>query len=214
MDWQQAIEKNRVALAAVVAGLIAMARQAKTLPRPVRCTICRILRPAESALRRLIVIVAAVIRQKARQQREEAAERPLPDFSSFARTETLPAFPLIDPRKVLGGFARPTGAATPRISVPGVCEAARPSGADDTQNAAALRRRIRRFQYALANLKRQARRLNRLMARRSKAPPGPGRIGPIRPGHPPGYRRRSPHEVHAILAECHFLAMEYRRKPP
>ena len=64
MDWKLTIRKNRAALAIVVAGLIAIAGQDRTavLCRPGYRAILNILRPAEAALRRLIVIVAAAMK--------------------------------------------------------------------------------------------------------------------------------------------------------
>ena len=60
MDWARAIEKNRVALSRIVAeifalvGFVAGAR----LSRGVYLAAERLLRPTESALRRLIVLAA------------------------------------------------------------------------------------------------------------------------------------------------------------
>jgi hypothetical protein len=62
MDW--AIEKNREALKGIVAGLVAMAGLVlfgcgpATLPRHLHRAILRLLRPAESAVRRLAVVLA------------------------------------------------------------------------------------------------------------------------------------------------------------
>ena len=129
MDWQFAIDKNREALAIVVAGLIAMARQPGS--RPHHRAILRILRPAEAALRRLIVVVAAMLVRKAREGRgaDRAVENstPLPDFFAFNRRDHMPSFPLIDPRKRFGQVARANGLGTPRISLPGVFDVANPA---------------------------------------------------------------------------------------
>ena len=46
----------------------------------------------------------------------------------------------------------------------------------------------------------------RLMARRAKAPPGPKALAPLRPGWPPGRRKRHIHPVDRILDDCHALA--------
>ena len=69
MDWELAIDRNKQALAMIIAGLVdlvALVDGAGSLPRPLHRFICRDLRPAESALRRLIVIVAAQMHRKAR----------------------------------------------------------------------------------------------------------------------------------------------------
>ncbi|CAN5126544.1 hypothetical protein BH10PSE7_BH10PSE7_40820 [soil metagenome] len=63
MDWDRAIAINQAALSRIVAALIAMAGLAggvaeARLPRPVYHAVLRVLRPAESAARRLIVIMA------------------------------------------------------------------------------------------------------------------------------------------------------------
>ncbi len=217
MDWKLSIKKHREALVAVVAGLIAMVRQTETLPRPVRRQVNRILRPAESALRRLIVVVAAMLQQQEKRNVDEGAEAveiQLPDFSSFATYDRLPAFTLIDPHKRFGATRRISAADIPRISVPGVFDRTPLPPPKEPADTASLLRRIRKVQYALATLPRQARRLNRLMQKRSKAEPGPGRTGPIRPGHPPGHQTKRRHPVDAILRDCHWLALDSGFKPP
>ncbi|MEX0347687.1 MAG: hypothetical protein AB3N20_22390 [Rhizobiaceae bacterium] len=187
-----------------------------TEPSSLRRSILRILRPAESALRRLIVVVAAMLGQKTREKQrgEQEVEIELPDFSSFATYDTLPAFQLIDPRKPIDGMMRPIPTGIPRIAVPGVFDPVPLPKPDHTLDAIKLMRRIRRLKIALATLPRQARRLNRLMAKRAKAEPGPGKVGPIRPGHPPGHRQRPREPVDDLLRECHWLAMECVRAPP
>ncbi len=212
MDTKKVIEKHREALVAVVAGLIALVRQAETLPRPVRRQINRVLRPAESALRRLIVVVAAMLSQKAREKQSDGSNETniqLPDFSTFARYDTLPAFPLIDPYKRFGATRRISAADIPRISVPGWYDRPPLPTPKEPADATSLLRRIRKLQYALHTLPRQARRLNRLMIKRSKAEPGP-----IRPGHPPGHQTKPRHPVDKILRDCHWLALDCGFKPP
>ncbi len=68
------------------------------LPRLLSLAILRLLRPAESAARRLIVIVAAGLKERVRNLSEGKPDRPLPDFSSFAKTRgpRPPAFRLFD----------------------------------------------------------------------------------------------------------------------
>jgi len=61
MDWTLAVERNRTALQCIVASLRAMAalsRTAPTMPRYLHRAVARLLRPAESAVRRLIIIAA------------------------------------------------------------------------------------------------------------------------------------------------------------
>jgi hypothetical protein len=62
MDWNAAIEKNREALKRLLAALVAMAGLADggagTLPRHLHRAVLRLLRPAEAATRRLIIVAA------------------------------------------------------------------------------------------------------------------------------------------------------------
>ncbi|MCI5074646.1 hypothetical protein [Oricola sp.] len=63
MDWERAVDRNREALLRIVALLVAMtgldeSALAATLTRARKKTVLRILRPAESAVRRLIVLAA------------------------------------------------------------------------------------------------------------------------------------------------------------
>ena len=60
MDWARAIERNSEALKGIVETLFAMLGLAPVvrLPRSVHSAVLRVLRPAESAMRRLIVIAA------------------------------------------------------------------------------------------------------------------------------------------------------------
>src|SRR5918995_904680 len=72
MDWNLAIERNRAALTRIVAMLVAMAaitagphhevlasgEPRRTLPRHLHRAILRLLRPAESAARRLVIVMA------------------------------------------------------------------------------------------------------------------------------------------------------------
>jgi len=218
MDWKLAIRKNRSALAIAVAGLIAIAGQDRTavLCRPGYRAILNILRPAEAALRRLIVIVAAVMKVRAAAKAVSAA-RPLPDFAGFGPGNAIPAFPLIDPRRTFLPDKRWTEFehSAPRISVPGLIDPldAAPANGHEV-DPAAIKRRIAALDHALKTLPRQAKRLARLMERRSNARPGSGRVGPVRPGLPPGYRQRSVHPVDAILKECHFLVRDLDFRPP
>jgi hypothetical protein len=68
-----------------------------------------------------------------------------------------------------------------------------------------LTRRLHALKLALEDLPRQARRLARWRVRRENAP-SPKFKSPLRPGHPPGHRRKPVHQVDAVLAECHGLA--------
>jgi hypothetical protein len=78
---------------------------------------------------------------------------------------------------------------------------------DGLVNAARLSRRLQALKLALEDLPRQARRLARWRVRRETAP-SPKFKSPLRPGHPPGYRRKPVHEVDEVLIECHGLACD------
>ena len=225
MDWARAIERNSEALKGIVAALFAMLGLAGTetvarLPRSVHSAVLRLLRPAESAVRRLIVIAARGLVVKL------APARPMPKGpigKGGQGGRSRPSFQLFDPRK---SFAAPRrGKATrfhPRIHFfandPRVAALwpARPPAADPAPppdglvNAERLSRRLQALKLALEDLPRQARRLARWRVRREKAP-SPKFKSPLRPGHPPGYRRKPVHEIDEILAECHGLACDALR---
>jgi hypothetical protein len=81
---------------------------------------------------------------------------------------------------------------------------------DGLVNAERLTRRLQALKLALDDLPRQARRLARWRLRRETAP-SPKFKSPLRPGHPPGYRRKPVHEVDEVLIECHGLACDAMR---
>jgi hypothetical protein len=99
MDWQLAIARNKDALLRIIAALYAFAGLADgavagVVARPVYRLILRVLRPAEAAARRLIIIAASGIIVAPR------AARPFPGgLSPSQGAERLPAFCLIDPLK-------------------------------------------------------------------------------------------------------------------
>ncbi len=237
MDWPLAITRNQDALRRIIAALFVMVgastaaltspglpgeatreavrRGVFTLPRHIYAAVMLILRPAESAVRRLIVIAAHGLVVKPR------AARPLPAglaVFSAAGEFRVPAFCLFDPLKHfdLNNFDHSAGA-IPHNSFSSFYDAdvAPPqfSPADDPVDAAPLFTRLRALRHALNDLPRQARRLARWQARRvvllqSNLPFRPMRMSPIRPGPPPGRRLRSIHEVDDVLRECHGLARD------
>ncbi len=126
MDWSIVISRQKAALLAVVGRMLAMAGGVPTL------AILRLLRPAESAARRLIVIVAAGLKERVRNSVEGSAKpnRPLPDFSGFTKTQSPrpPAFRLFDTPWVMVPRAFGSGRkAVPRISIFGGNGGAAPS---------------------------------------------------------------------------------------
>jgi hypothetical protein len=219
MDWQLAISRNRDALLRILVALYALAGLSKggvslTLPRHVYRSILWVLRPAESAVRRLIIIAAHGLVVAPRPARAEPVRfDPLP---SRAAAQGLPAFRLIDPLKRFTTHMRkPITGEPPRISVPGffdpvfVVPVAVTS--EDPIRAVQLFGRLNALVRALETLPRQARRLARWQARRSLVMLSRSRhvrLSPCRPGAPPGGRRRGGHEVHSILKECHSLVLD------
>jgi hypothetical protein len=114
MDWDRAIERNSEALKTIVAALFAMLGDATAsrLPRELHRAVLSILRPAESALRRLIVIAARGLEAK------PAPARPMPQGLIIRGQGNHLSFPLFDRRKRFGSKRRASGPrALPRIHV-------------------------------------------------------------------------------------------------
>ncbi|MGE3832886.1 MAG: hypothetical protein AB7F76_17990 [Parvibaculaceae bacterium] len=221
MDRASAITRNREALKGIVGALFAMLGEvtAGRIPRPLHSAVLRILRPAESALRRLIVIAAQGLVVKPR------PSRPMPAGQIVGRGRTSrAAFQLFDPRKTfLKPRRRAIAGIVPRIHVfsggplvatrwwapkPMADPAPPPDGLVD---AGRLTRRLEALKLALEDLPRQAKRLVRWRMRREKAK-APKFRSPLRPGPPPGYRRKPVHKVDELLIECHGLAFDAMRR--
>ena len=221
MDWDSAIKRNSEVLAGIVETLFAMLglvgeATVSRLPWPTYRAVLRILRPAESALRRLIVVAARglVVKPAVSRSRRAGAVKTRKGGTS------LPSFQLFDPQKrIVLPRRRMPPRPGPRIHMfnadnelvtvwppprPAPIPAPPPS-ADGMVNAARIIRRLEALESALADLPRQARRLVRWRMRQEKSP-DPSFKTPLRPGHPPGYRRRKVHEVDELLSECNWLA--------
>ena len=133
----------------------------------------------------------------------------------------MPSFQLFDPRRRIEAHPRPghsrglSRASISSTTIPGLVAlfpAPRPvveppPPPDGLVNATRLHRRLQALKSALEDLPRQAKRLVRLQERR-KASPWPKSTSPLRPGHPPGYRRKPIHEVDEVLVDCDWLAWE------
>ena len=78
---------------------------------------------------------------------------------------------------------------------------------DGLVDAERLSRRLQALKLALEDLPRQARRLARWRVRREAAK-APKFKSPLRPGPPPGHRKRPIHPIDEILADCHWLAWD------
>ena len=221
IDWDHAVRRQSEALRVIVAelfvllGLVGGAAVSR-IPPTLHRAVLRVLRPAESALRRLIVIAARGLVV------EPAPSRPMPKGKVIAKGAegSLPAFRLCDPRKDFPELrldrvkyckypprilffgpdsriddlwpARPPKAAPP---------------ADGLVNGQRIARRLEALKLALDDIPRQARRLARWRLKR-EAMPGQVFKSPLRPGRAPGARRKPTHEVDEILTECHGLAWE------
>jgi hypothetical protein len=225
MDWDLAIKRNSEALKGIVEMLFAMLGLDGTdvvtrLPRSVHSAVLRVLRPAESAVRRLIVIAARNVVVKL------APSRPVPAGHMIGKGgRSRPSFQLFDSRKrfaSLGPYRRGPMRNPPRIHffgndprVMALWPAPRsvvdpPPPPDGLVNAERLSRRLQALKSALEDLPRQAKRLARWRQRREAAP-SLKFLSPLRPGHPPGYRRKPIHEVDDVLIECDGLACDALR---
>lgn len=227
MDWAYAIERHREPLLRIVAALFGMIgltelNAVERLSWPVYRMVLRVLRPAEAAVRRLIVVAARGMVVK------PSPMRPAPaGLTISGKGQGRVSFQLFDPRQRFnGGNGRwYTGPKLePRIHVIDVAFDPRiplfrqhePAPAaptleehdcveDNTVNAKPLCRRLAAIKSALEDLPRQARRFARWQARPIEAR-RPRLVTPLRLGWPPGRRGKPTHEVHEILNECHWLA--------
>ena len=216
MDWARAIERNQTALVRIVAALMAMVELSvfctSRLMQPVYFAVLKILRPAESAARRLIVIAARGLKV------ELPPARPMPKGLVITGKGTGPiAFQLFDSRKRFNrGPRRPPYAKFgPRVWLigsdplvpsfqPREVEPPAPLPGVNAQN---LTRRLAAIKLALETIPRQAERLARWQARRDRMK-SPKFRTPLRPGPPPGHCKEPEEDVDIVLHECHALAKD------
>jgi hypothetical protein len=224
MNWDLAIKRNSEALRGIVEALFAMlglAREAMAarLPWPTYRAVLRVLRPAESALRRLIFIAARGLVVKPALPRCRPAG---PVKAKKGLQPRVAAFQLFDPRtRIMLPRRMAPARVSPRLHIftadnelvtlwpppqPTTSSApAAPPSADGLVNGQRLIRRLEALETALGDLPRQAMRLARWRMREETSQK-PSFKSPIRPGHPPGHRRRKIHEIDDLLSECHGLA--------
>ena len=238
MDWDLAIERHRVPLLGHVMGLFVMiglteGGTVERLSKPLYRKVLRVLRTAESAVRRLIFVAARNIvveppaKRTARAERCAGNGKDNGNGQGEGKRKRRVLFRLFDPpkrfRKVLGRWPKPRQV-VPRVHFFGYdpripeflrqqLQPAPPAPVveekaivdDDTVNARHLCRRLFAIVDALEDIPRQAMRLARWRARpiEERRPP---RATPLRTGRPPGHRQRHIHEVDEILKECHWLA--------
>ena len=231
MDWPMIVERNRERLLIAIAPLLAVLgfdqRRREEVPRHFHRALIALLRPAESAVRRLIIIAAIGIVVKLRIGASRAFPAGLAErLKKALEEERFPAFPLVDPLKRFApadfGWEQEWSEdwgkeqVVPRISVPGLFDPVFPQAVpipnrDDPIDTTSLLRRIRSLKEALDNLPRHARRLARWKAkgelpRQPGAPHRPGRLSPFRPGLAPGKHLHEERGIDAILGDCHYFA--------
>jgi hypothetical protein len=231
------IERHRKQLSRIVATLFAMiglseGEKVERISSPVYRAVLRLLRPAESAVRRLIVVAA----------RRLEVKPPVPRATARAPAQVTPRrrsrihFRLFDPRQRFSSALayergrhrisiRLTPRPEPRLRVidvsfdprvplfrqtpPAAPEPPPVPIADGTVNAVRLCRRLAAIKLALEDLPRQARRYVRWQSK-PHAQRRPQLASALRPGTPPGHRKKPIHKVDEILSECDWLARQAR----
>ncbi len=186
------------------------------IPPLLHRAVLRVLRPAESAVRRLIVMAARGIVVKLSPSRPMSKGRKIGKGGGTSR----PAFQLFDPRKRFKPvrvmkFTRLNRASISSTTIPGWRPCFQHPGLwlIPRRHPMALwaprasARRLQALKLALEDLPRQAKRLARWQLKR-KAAPDLKFLSPLRPGRPPGYRRKPLHEVDEVLTECDRLAWD------
>lgn len=227
MDWPLAIERHRLALLGIVDAIAALlgGRDGDgPIARGLRRAALALLRPAEAAARRLIVIAAQGLQRSGLVVTPRAQRPPLlPVAPRSGGGPRRPAFALFDRPKRYAPAARVVPRGDPRIrsfwspaatplapaAPPLVSSLPRAGRPDPTAlvDSAGLRLRLAALDLALADIPAQARRL----ARRRARPPRGAPRRPLRFGPPPGYRRKADREVDLVLRECHALALDAQR---
>ncbi|MFN0192628.1 MAG: hypothetical protein ACKVP5_11775 [Aestuariivirga sp.] len=230
MDWDLAMNRNRDALIRIVATMFAMLGLSEgaaidRIPRVLHTAVLRVLRPAEAAVRRLIVAAARGMVVKPAVPRTGPKE----GFAGKGTGKTRRhAFRLEDIRPpLLPPEPRPKHALksfSPADLTPAALRAlqrkardliakSKPAPPKDGKvNAATLARRLQAIKGALDDLSGQAKRLLRWRGRRERL--SKERLiytNPIRPGPPPYVHKKPRHEVEEVLRDCHWLAWEARK---
>ena len=181
-----------------------------TLPRHLHRAVLSLLRPAEAAARRLIIVAArgiVVALPPARLRKPEPGQSMLRNgictgivmprgFRPGAGPQPPVArlcLPLFDPLPRWGARGRAVASGFPRISIPGLTRpfpVPRAPSPDDPIGAARLALRLAALSRVLDDLPREARRFARWKAWRDQALAAGRihRVTPLRPGRPPGGR--------------------------
>ena len=196
---EQCLALNWPRVAALASRIAALLGAATMLPRSLRNQALRLLRPAESMLRRLLVLMA--IKQSAIWSRHSPHPEPV---EGRGRATIEPArrkhprapsqnFPLLDPLHLPSMVQPPPPYATfgPRIWSLGSDWTYLPAQTElpELLPIARLQDRLARLQAALDAPDKHVARMARWLARRGDGQ-RPRRLFPMRPGRPPGYARR------------------------
>jgi hypothetical protein len=219
MDWQLAIDKNREKLLSIILALMASlglveGGKLTTLPYYLYKRALHILRPAEAAVRRLIMMAAYEMELRGLNLSPPGRGGPKDRRGVFQRQNGMesgwqtPSFTLIDPLK-------PFSEESPDYSEFGPSHDDEHASSNHTPTpATGLGRRLLALKRALETIDKQARRLTRWYQLRDQAlaQNQPHRLSPLRPGFPPGYRRKPIHEIEHVLLDCHSLAQYARER--
>ena len=224
LDYALAIRRNRDQLRQIILALFAFARMRVggslfTLPRSTFAIIMLVLRPAESCVRRLIVIAALGLKLTSKPPRAFVILGHRPENPASAMPDGMirpRAFKLFDPLKSFdpesiwdaepvweSGFGLASAYSSTLVPT------------ETTLDATHIGQRLNALIRALDNLPHQARRLVRWQSKRDAALKAskPTRMSPMRPGLPPGWRQRKIHEIDTVLRECHGLANDLINTP-
>jgi hypothetical protein len=208
------------------------------LPRHLHRAVLRLLRPAEAAARRLVIVAArglVVELPSARPRRPKpksailrngvgtgiVVPRNLPpreNLGPYPRRSLC--LPLTDTLPRWRGPGRTAAKSVPRISFPGFgapfpVPVRRPPLANDPIDAGRLALRLAALAAALDDLPGHAQRFARWRSRRDAGLVR--RISPLRPGRPPGQHaassRRPAHEIYEVLGDLQWFAFKALERP-
>ena len=221
MDIPAAIDLNKTLLARIIAGLFTLlggGTGPAWISVELHRRIVRVLRPAESAVRRLIVVLVTITGVKALPPRAQSRSVP-PARARTGDAKKRQSFPLFDPwqrfYRQRQRAPKKAPAALPRVisltdeglrrlkeslNAPSV-----PDKKTEDISPINLLRRLEAVIGALENLPHQAKRLVRALARRQNVPKLKLRM-PVRPGRAPGFRVKPRLEIDHVLRDCDWLA--------
>ncbi len=218
MDWPLAIDKNREKLLRIILALMASlglvdGGKLTMLPFNLYRQALKIIRPAEAAVRRLIMMAAYDLKLRGFNlpPRGEAVRRTgegeLRRQKSMESGWHQSSFNLIDPLK-------PFTEESPDYSEFGPSFGDEQSSNRTPTPATGLSRRLLALKRALDTIDKQARRLTRWYQLRDQAlaQNQVHRLSPLRPGFPPGYRKVRSDPLQSTLLDCHYFAQQTRER--